>query len=130
MGNRAVIAFEPYSITSPGIYIHWNGGRESVEGFLEACRRLGYRRPDMDPSYAMARLTQVIATFFGGTTSIGIDLIKRLDTDNGDNGVYVVGGDWEIKRRRFRTSPDVSDPEKTKAIADKIVAALADNAKE
>jgi len=43
MGNRAVITTAPYSTSNVGIYVHWNGGRASVEGFLKACRELGYR---------------------------------------------------------------------------------------
>lgn len=133
MGNRAVITTAPYSSKNVGIYVHWNGGRESIEGFLQACKRLGYRRPDVDKHYAMARLTQAIAAYFGGTTSIGIGLVSELDHDNGDNGTYIIGGDWEILRRKYNPGArgiDGQDAEKTAAIADKIVAALADNAKE
>jgi hypothetical protein len=40
MGNRALLTFstEP---TAPAIYLHWNGGRASVLGFLKAARQLG-----------------------------------------------------------------------------------------
>ena len=94
MGNRAVITTEAKEI---GVYLHWNGGRDSVEGFLAVCKKLGHRPPESD-SYGFARLCQVIGNFFGGTTSIGIDGYKNLDTDNGDNGVYIIK-DWEIVGR-------------------------------
>jgi len=42
MGNRAVITFATYT-NAPAIYLHWNGGRASVEGFLSAARQLGLR---------------------------------------------------------------------------------------
>lgn len=101
MGNRAVITTAPYAETNIGIYLHWNGGRESIEGFLAAAKALGMRSPGGDPTYAMARLVQIIGNFFGGSTAIGIGLCSELDTDNGDNGTYVIGGDWEIVGRLF-----------------------------
>lgn len=88
MGNRAVIAIEGSKI---GVYLHWNGGVESVLAFLDAAHELGIRSPSSDPSYFYARFTQMIGNFFGGTTSIGIDLVERLDTDNGDNGTFIIG---------------------------------------
>jgi hypothetical protein len=130
MGNRAVITTAPYSKNNVGIYVHWNGGRSSIDGFLQACKRLGYRAPGADDSYAMARLTQAIATYFGGSTSVGIGTVSGLDADNGDNGLYVIGGDWEIVARKYYEGPEEADPAKTSEIADKIVATLADNAKD
>ena len=97
MGNRAVITTkENWQHGGIGIYLHWNGGRDSVEGFLEYCRLKGFR----DGSYGLARLTQVIANFFGGGLSIGIDTLWHLDCDNGDNGVYIIDN-WEIVDRCF-----------------------------
>lgn len=96
MGNRAVITTRAKEI---GVYLHWNGGRDSVEAFLEYCKLKGYRTPEED-DYGWARLCQVIGNFFGGTTSVGIGLYDNLDTDNGDNGVYVIE-DWKIVDRLF-----------------------------
>lgn len=45
-------------------------------------------------------MCQVVGNFFGGTTSVGIGLYDNLDTDNGDNGVYVIE-DWKIVDRLF-----------------------------
>ena len=120
MGNRAVITFAPHHPDGVGIYLHWNGGRASVEGFLQACKTLEYRPPHADPSYAMARLTHVICSFLGGSLSVGVGQCKTLDCDNGDNGVYVIGGDWEIASREhirpgFREEVDA---EKTRQIAE------------
>jgi hypothetical protein len=105
MGNRAVIAFKDESITkdlSPAIYLHWNGGRDSVEGFLAAAKKLALRS---DSSYAAARLAQVIGNYFGGTLSLGVGVYSTLDTDNYDNGVYWVEG-WEIVGREFQRHPE------------------------
>ena len=96
MGNRAVIATREKKI---GVYLHWNGGRDSVEGFLTYCKLKGYRCPEKD-NYGWARLCQVIGNFFGGECSVGIDLYDNLDTDNGDNGVYIIEN-WEIVDREF-----------------------------
>ena len=104
MGNRAVIVakkdlFGDGSINPNqiGVYLHWNGGRRSIEGFLKYCKLKGYRTPETD-SYGWARLCQVIGNFFGGTLSLGIDRAENLDCDNWDNGVYVIEN-WEIVNR-------------------------------
>lgn len=100
MGNRAVITSrENFENNGIGIYLHWNGGRDSVEAFLTYCRLKGYRAPTSD-NYGWARLTQVISNFFGGSTSIGVDVVKRLDCDNYDNGVYIIDG-WDIVGREY-----------------------------
>lgn len=101
MGNRAVITTKDKKI---GVYLHWNGGRDSVEAFLKYCELKGYRTPDSD-CYGWARLCQVIGNFFGGSTSIGIDQYNKLDTDNGDNGVYIIEG-WEIVDRLYHDWPE------------------------
>ena len=106
MGNRAVIGWtgrdnELHS-DSVGVYLHWNGGRDSVEAFLAYCKACGFRSPSED-SYGVARFVQVVANFFGssgGGLSIGVDRIDRLDADNGDNGVYVCK-DWKIVDRKY-----------------------------
>ena len=103
MGNRAVITAslsnDPQTSNDIGIYLHWNGGRDSVEAFLEYCKRRGFRPPDQD-NYGWARLCQVIANYFGGDLSIGVDLCRNLDCDNYDNGVYVIHG-WDIIGRHY-----------------------------
>ena len=93
MGNRAVITNKNERV---GVYLHWNGGRDSVEAFLTYCKLSGFRTGD----YGFARLCQVIGNYFGGVTSIGIDTIDRLDCDNGDNGMYIVEN-WKIVGRKY-----------------------------
>jgi hypothetical protein len=103
MGNRAVItASKAYSVEGSsdiGVYLHWNGGRDSVEAFLTYCKIKGYRAPDYD-NYGWARLCQVIGNFFGGELSVGIDKCQNLDCDNGDNGTYIIKG-WDIVGRKY-----------------------------
>lgn len=100
MGNRAVITTkENFENNGIGVYVHWNGGYDSVSAFLKYCELKGYRTPDTD-NYGWARLCQVIGNFFGGSTSVGIDTVDKLDCDNYDNGVYIIKG-WEIVDRKF-----------------------------
>jgi hypothetical protein len=96
MGNRAVITTR---IKKIGAYLHWNGGRDSVQAFLAYCKLKGYSSPEND-CYGWARLCQVIGNYFGGGNSIGINRYENLDIDNGDNGVYIIEN-WEIIDRLF-----------------------------
>lgn len=105
MGNRAVITSkENFENNGIGIYLHWNGGYDSVSAFLKYCELKGYRNPNKD-NYGWARLCQVIGNFFGGTNSIGIDVVNKLDCDNGDNGVYIIEG-WKIVDRKYFNSSE------------------------
>lgn len=102
MGNRAVITtkegFENQS-QNVGVYLHWNGGRDSVEAFLKYCELKGYRCPEND-NYGWASLVTVITNFFDCSgRSVGIDTVDRLDTDNYDNGVYIIEK-WKIVDRK------------------------------
>lgn len=108
MGNRAVITTsKDFSGHGVGVYLHWYGGRGSVEAFLEYCRLSRFRSPDKD-FYGWARLCQVVANFFGNDgLSVGIDVIDRLDCDNGDNGTYIIE-DWKIVDRKFFTKEEQS----------------------
>ena len=100
MGNRAVITTkENMDNNGIGIYLHWNGGRDSVRAFLKYCELRGYRAPSED-NYGWARLCQVIGNFFGGLGSLGIDTVNHLDCNNWDNGVYLIEG-WEIVGRMY-----------------------------
>lgn len=96
MGNRAVITTPEKKM---GLYLQWNGGRDSVEPMLRYCELKGYRAPDRD-DYGWARLAQVASNFFGGTRSVGLNLLERLDYDNGDNGLYIIEG-WKIVGREY-----------------------------
>jgi len=99
MGNRAVITIKEKDVPQEdwnSLYLHWNGGRDSVEPFLHVAKLYGIRCND-DSSYAIARLSQLIGNTLGGTLSLGVGAYKCLDTTS-DNGVYVVE-DWEIVDR-------------------------------
>ena len=96
MGNRAVITIKENNVPQEdwqSLYLHWNGGRDTVEPLL-------HLRCQEDSNYAIARLSQLIGNTLGGTLSLGVGTYKQLDTDNADNGVYVVK-DWEIVDREY-----------------------------
>lgn len=101
MGNRAVITASKTRTKGVGIYLHWNGGEESVQAFLDVAKARGFRDPSYDESYGLARLCGLIHEFFGvdQDTSLGIGTLEQLDCDNYDNGVYVIGKDWQVVDR-------------------------------
>lgn len=106
MGNRAVIlnkndmlADGKINPNQIGVYLHWNGGRDSVSAFLKYCKLKGYRSPSTD-CYGWACLCNVISNFFGDGMSLGIDIASRLGCNNYDNGVYIIDR-WEIVGRLY-----------------------------
>ena len=105
MGNRAIIQTkESYENEGIGVYLHWNGGYDSVSAFLKYCELKGYRAPDHD-CYGWARLCQVVGNFFGGGLSLGIDNFSKDAGEWQDNGTYIIEG-WKIVDRKFYDYPE------------------------
>lgn len=102
MGNRAVICSEKQwamrHTSGCGIYLHWNGGRDSIEAFIKYCQLKRFRTFDYDYSYGYARFVQVVSNFFGGSLNVGVGRLMDLDCQ-GDNGVYIIGNGWKIVGR-------------------------------
>lgn len=123
MGNRAVISFSERK-SAPSIYLHWNGGRASVEGFLEGCRRGGYKATgdaDKDTQF----IARAIAPFFMQNWGIRMTVyeqpVGRADRDNGDNGWYIIDQKTlEIVKRIHRRYEEEVSPGKTASIAAEI----------
>ena len=109
MGNRAVIHFQGSNV---GMYVHWHGGRDTIEPMLEVAKEYGLRGGD----YGLARLAQMFGNFVGGTLSMGIDELERLDCDNNNNGVYIIDSNFNIVDRQYMLGDEQSDydPEDTK----------------
>lgn len=122
MGNRANVVFVSGERISPAVYLHWNGGPESVYRFLEELNRRGVRS---DAEYEAARFVQLVGEFFdsrtkfttlslgvvNGPTEITTEAISKVFTDPGDNGFYIVNrAEDPMTVRRFRQelveSPD------------------------
>lgn len=107
MGNRAFVVFEESDKPDHGIYLHWNGGPESVFAFLKAMTERGWTRMD----YASARFVGVVSEFFdsdGDCTGLSLGIMgfnpsKPEDSDPGDNGIYYVSADplggFQVKHR-------------------------------
>ena len=102
MGNRCLIV--PKGQENLGVYLHWNGGVDSVTAFLTYCKMKEYRPfggKNAD-GYGIARFVQVVGNFFGGGLSIGIEAITTELTEDYagayDNGIYIIDG-WEICQR-------------------------------
>lgn len=93
MGDRAIITTREKTLA---VYMHWRGGRDTVEPLLHYCKLKGYRAPTED-CYGWARLCQVIGNYLGGTLSVGIDSYDRAPWAD-DNGEYIIDG-WRIADR-------------------------------
>lgn len=100
MGNRAVIAFGTKP-ESPAVYVHWNGGWESITAFLEVASEWGYAGL-LDVNKQAEGVASIIQNFFGETTKVDVGVLEELDTDNWDNGTYYVkakeGAFWIVER--------------------------------
>lgn len=102
MGNRALITLQPLTKENNviAVYVHWNGGIESVKAICEVCKARGFRTPTSDNSYALARFIGVWHEFFGVTDSCSLGVyMTNWEGIKGswlDNGVYTIGENWEI----------------------------------
>ena len=110
MGNRGVIR-----INQPGmeqyLYLHWQGGRDSVEGFLEVAKELRLP-PNNQGLKALAHIINDVAfeqTEFDWPEkqlTVYIHEGSGEDYDLGDHGIYVVDLDWNIVGREGRTQEE------------------------
>lgn len=96
MGNRAFLYSEKTTAghRGLGVYLHWNGGPDSVIPLIRYCKLRKFR-PFSD-GYGVARLCQVMGNFFGGTLSLGVEFAKPDEVDT-NHTPYCITDDWEIK---------------------------------
>ena len=126
MGNRAVITFSTAN-NAPAIYLHWNGGRASVQGFIDAARALGLRHAPTAAAQteALDQLAELMARHFF-RCSVGMTVYRMhyagTDRDNGDNGTYLLGRDLTIVDRLYKPHGEEINPAKTAAIVEQITA--------
>lgn len=118
MGNRANVVFTDGKEYSPAIYLHWNGGPESIYAFLAEMDRRKIRAGDT--MYESARFCHIVGDFMDHNRISGLSLgltngplsdspaaFSKVQTDSGDNGFYLVqrtsNGNGRIvtKVRRF-----------------------------
>ena len=116
MGNRAVIMVRgKMKDADPCIYLHWNGGRASVEAFLQVCAvRMRCKNIERAPLKALAMFEQTARGFIQG--SVYRETCKSADRDNGDNGAYIIGEDWRIVGREHAPENEEIDLKKTAGI--------------
>lgn len=112
MGNRGTVVFtDGKKNFSSAVYLHWNGGPESIYGFLAELDR---RQIRADQDYETARFIQIVGEFFDQDSINGLSLgvvngpkndsikeLSKIQTDLSDNGVYLVcrnNGNSKIRR--------------------------------
>jgi hypothetical protein len=100
MGNKALIAPQNGHI---GIELHWNGGRDSINAFLEYGRLAGLPPLGKNDS-GIFNFVTVLVNFFGNDghnvypVAIPQSLPELEQLNPGDNGIYIVDG-WKIIKR-------------------------------
>lgn len=100
MGNRAVIIEFG---KQDGIYLHWNGGRDSIEPMLYYAKNL--LSLDLSTFKNTLKKVEFIAACCGFDPTYA-DNYSKLDCDNWDNGVYVINKNYEIVSRMFFNSSE------------------------
>lgn len=119
MGNRAVIT-PSTNDNAPSIYLHWNGGLASVEAFLAAARHLSIRGSD---AANFDRIAELIATHFF-KCEVGMTVYRqsygRADSDNWDNGTYLVDENLNIVDRLYQRNGEEFNPKKPREIFEHI----------
>jgi hypothetical protein len=103
MGNRATVIFtnQDEKDISPAVYLHWNGGPESIYAFLDEMDRRNIRVNDT--MYECARFIHIVGDFFDmdeiSSLSLGVTNgpkkiepkeLEKTRTDHGDNGFYII----------------------------------------
>lgn len=124
MGNRAVITFTKND-DAPSVYLHWNGGRASVLGFLESAEHLGITPAALGTHERfMDAFAEMLATRFF-ECQVGTTVYRQpfgeADQDNGDNGVYIIDDQLNIIGRMYAPDEEEIDTHKTAQIVNQIV---------
>ena len=95
MGNRAVIT---QSGSNKAVYLHWNGGRDSIVPLL-------YYAKNFATFASISESPKALNTFALVCDCVGLNpyitQMDRADTDNGDNGVYYIDENYNITGRAF-----------------------------
>jgi hypothetical protein len=93
MGNRAAIAFTDKQTRKPEtfVYMHWNGGPESVYAILDVLHEKG--RASHSAEYTTARFAHLACELIDGDgLSVGVMPFTTIDDaahTADDNGLYV-----------------------------------------
>ena len=123
MGNRATVIFTANGEISPAVYLHWNGGPESVYAIVAELDRIECRA---DACYECARFVQAAGDYFdsdnkcgtlslglaNGPTEITVDALGDVRTDHGDNGFYVFDRTTGLVRRFTERHFEIPDSDR------------------
>jgi len=125
MGNRATVSFAGTGPAAPCVYLHWNGGRCSVEAFLDVVRSEREKTTSpgahIAPIAARDAFARAALAFIGSSVYVG--RYDACDTDNHDNGTYVVDSNLDITDRLFmRNCQEENDDVKRAAIVGETLA--------
>lgn len=129
MGNRANIIFtdeDQSENNNFGVYIHWNGGPESVYAFFKTLASYGYSYSDgninnpsgnliVSSSTQSLRFSQLVSNYFNTSKSDFLNIqnfnvefpVKNFDGYLEENGLYVVHPDFSIDRYVYDENSNV-----------------------
>ena len=110
MGNRAFIysANERHNRRTLGVYLHWNGGPDSVVPLIKYCKLRGFRQFD-NGGNGLARLVQVMGNFLGGSRSLGVEYARPEHVDT-NHEPYRITPNWEIENLEYYKQHDSDYP--------------------
>lgn len=91
MGNRAFITHKD---AQNGVYLHWNGGLDSVKPLLDYCKLFDPEGGFDASGEGVATFANVAENMLGGSVYIDPNYGTMVD----DNGTYWIEG-WEIVGR-------------------------------
>lgn len=118
MGNRAVIVnVNDMRPEATCVYLHWNGGKDSVSAFLKAARELGVEGGL--PAFAEMLAERFFECKVG--INIYVEEYGRADCDNGDNGVYIIDDNFELVGRIFGQIREQEDFDKYQEILNHLI---------
>lgn len=94
MGNRAVIVSKEVFNAGEGpcVYLHWNGGLDSVKPLLDFTKEINKGK------FSIKKLFEIAKVVFH---SAYYENYKTTDKNNWDNGTYVIDQNYEIVAREF-----------------------------
>lgn len=114
MGNRANIIFANEKLTdfSPVIYLHWNGGLESIVGFVEVMKRNIGNRDNDEVSRQAACFVSTVCICLDDVMSARLDDFNGkfyAFSDIGDNGLLIIVSEGQKNDTYYRPAFEGED---------------------
>lgn len=111
MGNRGIIAVKNGDYA---VYLHWNGGRDSVEAFIKYAELAKLYTPMGGTIYELEQWSKFVTILDNWGASVYLQNISPNRKTNGtinkdywgtDNGIYYINN-WQIVGRAFNKRPE------------------------